>query len=338
MNQVWSKAKRYLQWVMLGGVLFFFAKAFSRHWQEVTEKLTEIDGSGIIFLGLGVTLSLLAFAWSGIVWYWTLGEFKQKLKPFWLVKLYLKTHIAKYLPGHVWHYCGRIWGVKQVGVPGEIATLSVIIEPFLMIAAALTTAIVSCLLAKEGTQNFQNFNNSGLQVLSLLGVMLIVHPQFLNPMLAIMGKFKGKKKDCPGVDLQHCRIQRYPVKLLIAELIFVAFRCSGFIFTFMALHPVAPNQLPILVSGFSLAWLAALVLPGAPGGVGVFEAAAMMILSKSFSPGVVLSVVAVFRLVTILAEAIGASLAYLDERRTKETYQLALVEERVVDREFIGLK
>jgi uncharacterized membrane protein YbhN (UPF0104 family) len=336
MNQVWSKAKRYLQWVMLGGVLFFFAKAFSRHWQEVAA--IRIDGSGMIFLGLGVTLSLLAFSWSGIVWHWTLGEFKQKLQPFWLVKLYLKTHIAKYLPGHVWHYCGRIWGVKQVGVPGEIATLSVIIEPFLMIAAALTTAIVSCQLAGEGTRDFNNFNNWGCQIISLMGVMLIVHPKFLNPALGILGKIKGKKKDCPGIDLKHYRIERYPVKLLIAELIFVTLRASGFIFTFMALHPVAPNQLPILVSGFSLAWLAALVLPGAPGGVGVFEAAAMMILSKSFSPGVVLSVVAVFRLVTILAEAIGAGLAYLDEHRTKKAYRLALVEERVVDREFVSLK
>lgn len=336
MSQVWSKVKRYLQWVMLGGVLFFFAKAFSHHWKEVAA--IRIDGSGMIFLGLGVTLSLLAFAWSGIVWYWTLKEFKQKLKPFWLVKLYLKTHIAKYLPGHVWHYCGRIWGVKQVGVPGEIATISVIIEPFLMIAAALTTAIVSCLLVRGQAIDFSNFNNGGLQVLSLLGVMMIVHPKFLNPALIILGKFKGKKKECPGVNLHHCRIERYPIKLLIAELIFVAFRCSGFIFTFIALHPVTPNQIPILISGFSLAWLAALVLPGAPGGVGVFEAAAMMILSNSFSPGVVLSVVAVFRLVTILAEAIGAGLAYLDERRSKETYQLALVEEQIVDREFIALK
>lgn len=330
MNQVWSKAKHYLQWVMLGGVIFFFAKAFSRHWQEVAA--IRIDGSGMLCLVLGVSFSLLAFAWSGVVWKLTLGEFKQKLKTFWVVKLYLKTHIAKYLPGHVWHYCGRIWGIKQVGVPGEIATLSVIIEPFLMIAAALTTAIVSSQLAGEGAKNF---NNWGLQILSLLGVMLIVHPNFLNPALGILGKFKGKKKDCPGVDLQHCRIKRYPVKLLIAELIFVAFRCSGFLFTFMALHPVAPNQIAILVSGFSLAWLAALVLPGAPGGVGVFEAAAMMILSNSFSPGVVLSVVAVFRLVTISAEALGAGLAYLDERRTKETYQLALVKERVVDGELL---
>lgn len=329
MNQMWSKVKPYLQWVMLGGVLFFFAKALSRHWQEVTA--IRIDGSGMICLGLGITFSLLAFTWSGLVWHWTLGEFKQKLKPFRVVKIYLKTIIAKYLPGHVWHYCGRIWGVKQLGVPGEIATLSVIIEPFLMIAAALTTAIVSCQLAGEGTRDFSNFNNWGLQILSLLGVMLIVHPRFLNPALGILGKFKGKKSDCPTVDVKHCRIERYPIKLLIAELIFVAFRTSGFIFTFMALHPVAPNQIVILVSGFSLAWLAALVLPGAPGGVGVFEAAAMMILSESFSPGIVLSVVAVFRLVTILAEATGAGLAYLDERRTKEAYQLALVEEPVLD-------
>jgi uncharacterized membrane protein YbhN (UPF0104 family) len=333
MNQLWSKTKHYLKWLMLGGVIFFFAQAFSRHWQEVAA--IRINGWGIVCLILGIIFTLLAFTWSGVVWKLTLGEFKQKLKTFWLIKVYLKTHIAKYLPGHVWHYCGRIWSVKQVGVPGEIATISVIIEPFLMIAAALTTAIISSQLAGKTANNWHNW---GWQILSLIGVMLILHPKFLNPALGILGKFKGKKKDSPSVDLKHYRIERYPFKLLIAELVFVALRFTGFLFTFMALHPVAPNQLALLMSSFTIAWLAALVLPGAPGGVGVFEAAAMMILSKSFSPGLVLSVVAVFRLVTILAEAIGAGLAYLDERRTKETYQLALVEGPVMDNDFMKTK
>ncbi|MBE9139168.1 UPF0104 family protein, partial [Nodosilinea sp. LEGE 07088] len=62
---------------------------------------------------------------------------------------------------------------------------------------------------------------------------------------------------------------------------------------------------------FSLAWLAGLVIPGAPGGMGVFEAIAVTLLQDTLSMGVVLSAVALYRLVGTVAEAAGAGLAIL---------------------------
>jgi glycosyltransferase 2 family protein len=63
-----------------------------------------------------------------------------------------------------------------------------------------------------------------------------------------------------------------------------------------------------------LAWLLGLILPGAPGGLGVFEATALALLDNTFSSGLILSSVAVYRVISILAEAGGAGLAVLDER------------------------
>ncbi|MGB3559771.1 MAG: hypothetical protein WBA24_14635, partial [Geitlerinemataceae cyanobacterium] len=70
---------------------------------------------------------------------------------------------------------------------------------------------------------------------------------------------------------------------------------------------------PQLVGAFSLAWLLGLILPGAPGGLGVFEVAVLALLDGSFSSGELLSAVAIYRVVSILAEVGGAGLAYLDE-------------------------
>ncbi|WP_426546971.1 hypothetical protein [Dapis sp. BLCC M126] len=66
---------------------------------------------------------------------------------------------------------------------------------------------------------------------------------------------------------------------------------------------------------FSLAWLLGLVVPGAPGGVGVFEATALTLLEQKFSPGIVLSGVAFYRLISVLAETFAAGLALLEQKK-----------------------
>jgi hypothetical protein len=144
------------------------------------------------------------------------------------------TRIAKYLPGNVWQYYGRIWAITSAGGSLGAASLSVLIEPLLMAAAALIIALTGSQLGWGDVS--PNPQTRGLQVLGLCVVLLAVHPRFL----------KGK---------------------------------------------------PTEDSAF---WI---------------EATAIALLDRYFSAGVILSVVAVFRLVSILAEATGAGLATLSERR-----------------------
>jgi len=70
------------------------------------------------------------------VWTWILYELNQPVSSSQFIQIYLKTNIAKYLPGNVWHYYGRITAAKTAGVSGSAATLSVLLEPLLMAAAA----------------------------------------------------------------------------------------------------------------------------------------------------------------------------------------------------------
>ena len=69
--------------------------------------------------------------------------------------------------------------------------------------------------------------------------------------------------------------------------------------------------MPLLFGGFSLAWLLGLVVPGAPGGVGVLEATAVSVLGTRFPMGTVLAAVTFYRLISVLAEAAGAAIAVL---------------------------
>ncbi|MDD1428411.1 UPF0104 family protein, partial [Dolichospermum sp. ST_sed9] len=80
-----------------------------------------------------------------------------------------------------------------------------------------------------------------------------------------------------------------------------------------ALNSLTWQQIPLLVGAFSCAWVLGLVVPGAPGGLGVFETTAILLLQYHFPAALVISAIALYRLMSILAETTGAALAWLNE-------------------------
>jgi uncharacterized membrane protein YbhN (UPF0104 family) len=231
--------------------------------------------------------------------------FRQPIQPLWAIQVYLWTNIAKYLPGNIWHFYGRIIAIKKVGGSLGVASLSVLLEPLLMAAAALMVAILSNWLGLINATT--NPWHLGGQIFLVSAILLGIHPLILNRLLTKLGSFKGTPSESSG---EQVRLNQYPWLPLLGELGFLLLRGWGFILTLMAFTPVKLEQIPHLLSVFSFSWLVGLVVPGAPGGLGVFEATMLSILDKSyFSPALVLSSVAAYRIISIVAELIGAGLA-----------------------------
>lgn len=304
MKKIWSLIKPYIRWVILGGTLFFIAKAFKDHWRDVAG--IRIDPQGWTMLAIALLVTLLAHTWSGWVWTWILQAFKQPIGVRWALQVYLKTNIAKYLPGNVWHFYGRISAVKGAGGSVGAASISVLLEPLLMAAAALAIALMSGALGWINTVSDSRM--WGLQILGLIVVLLGVHPRVLNP---IVQRLSRSKKVTDTGDFY---IERYPLLPLLGEMGFLGFRGTGFLFTLLALGSITPSQILPLLSAFSFAWLLGLVVPGAPGGLGVFEATAIALLDQQLPAVLILTGVALFRLVSILAELSAAALALISER------------------------
>ncbi len=305
MKKIWSSVKPYLRWVVLGGTLFFLVKAFQNNWQEVAA--IQIDSSGFIILFFALSITILAHIWAGLVWGSILKSFQQPVRYQWILPIYLKTNLAKYLPGNVWHYYGRILAVTKSGGSLEAATISVLLEPLLMTAAALIVALIASSLGLVNTKGSTGI--FALQILSLIIVCVAVHPRILNLILQLASRLKGKAAP-------NFQIKQYPLLPLLGELIFLGLRGAGFLATFTALTSVEPSQIALLFSAFSLAWVLGLVIP-TPGGLGVFETTTIALLNSHYSAGIILSVVAVFRFISILAEVIGACLGILSDRISK---------------------
>lgn len=375
------RLKRFLRWAIWGGTLFFIVQALVANWPAVREINLTFASWG--WLALAGTSALIAHSWAGWVWHWLLQLWGLPLGGFWSTRAYLLTNVAKYLPGNVWHFYGRVRAVQSTGGTLDKAVVSVVAEPLVMAVAALgvgtsASAIDYGLFSAGYTHVNQPPHQLGTQLSAQLGVQLgseplwilalflfwgvtlsCLHPRWLNPVLGSMSRLKmsgfnkirPKKRaaarpaplatdplatdPCANTSFANdpfandplvnapshaprehssLRLKHYPLKPLLGEIVFVLGRSLGFMLTMRALTPISVADCPTLVAAFSLAWLLGLVVPGAPGGIGVFEASAIALLSGQFPPALILASVACYRLVSTLAEGAGATLSWLYDR------------------------
>ncbi|HEY9808591.1 MAG TPA: lysylphosphatidylglycerol synthase domain-containing protein [Halomicronema sp.] len=302
-----SRVKPYLRWFFLGGTLFFLGKAVKDNWQEVGQ--IRITGMGWGVFGLALLVTLMAHFWSAWVWVRILVSFQQPVSAKWGMGVYLKTNVAKYLPGNIWHFYGRILAMRETGVSAGVAVLSVLIEPVLMAAAAFFVSFMGLMFVEVSKLGFWGLGKV-IFGLGVFGILVGLHPIFLNGFLRLLGRLKQKSLGKTQGDGGIFEVKAYPLGLLMGEMGFVLLRGLGFVLAVWAIFPdLDISKVPMLLGGFSLAWLLGLVVPGAPGGIGIFEATAVVLLSGFFGSGTILSAVAFYRLISVLAETLGWGLA-----------------------------
>lgn len=258
-----------------------------QHWEHVGVLVA--DPPALSFLGWAGALILVAHGWSGWLWGVLLQGLGQPVAGLWLTLVYLRTNVWKYLPGNVWHFYGRLQALRQAGVGITAASLGVGLEPLLMAAAALMVG-----LAYPTPYWPWQLLVPGL-------AMVAFQPRWIN---ALLRRYRPQGEGGLGV-----RLQGYPLVPLGGLVGFVLLRGLGFVLVIQSLQPLPLDRWPLLLSRFSLAWLVGLVVPGAPGGVGVFEAVALVLLPPEITPGAELASLALYRLVGTLVEILAALLA-----------------------------
>ena len=316
-----SMVKRILRWFLFGGILFFLAKTLKDHWQEV--RSLEITSATWPLLTIALGITLIAHIWSGWVWHLILKTIGQPRDGRWSTVVYLKTNIAKYLPGNVWHFYGRVRALQSSGSSTGAAILGVVLEPLLMAAAALGLAAICFSFVGSDRRLL------ALSLGAMVAMLMAIHPRFLNPILQKLGKSKARAQGLTVIT-STLRLRTYPWRSLLGELGFVFLRGLGFMMTIVALQSIKPSQVLPVMGAFSIAWLLGLVVPGAPGGIGVFEAVAIALLGNQLPSGLLISSVALYRLISTLAEALGAGLIWVEDRIADFMVPVAKAKKRIL--------
>jgi len=241
------------------------------------------------FLFCVLSIYLNAYAWKYIV-KWFGIEFKSNN----LVSFYVLTNILKYVPGGVWHFVERFNFIKKISNT-QIALYSTLIEPYFMLCG-------SFLLASLGL------------IFSPIYFFLTFPLVFLNRKLIYLvlkriGSLKGKVFEVlrlPNTKDQFKEkiniVSFLPIRALILEIGFVLSKFIGFYICLNTFYAINTLDIIFLLVIFSLSWSLGLVVPTAPGGVGVFEACLLFFVGKSIPQNIILICLIYFRVISTSAD------------------------------------
>ena len=323
-RRFWSRYKPWLNTALVIAIIIFVSITFERHWQEVSALQLTQQGWACLVIATGI--NLLGYIWTGQVWGYILRALGHPVASGWAIRTFLQTNIAKYLPSNLLHLYGRTLAAKNIGVPTGAASLSVILDSLLVIASGWILGLLS--VPKQGVLA------AGL---GLTLILVVIHPKILS---FFMQRLKLPFKNKSGTQ-SIPKIKKYPLDLLLGEIIYVFLRGVAFVFTVLAITTVPWDQVPRLISVYTIAWLMGYLTPGAPGGLGVYELTLIGLLDHTtdLQQAELLGAVAISRLVGTLAEMIGALTAWVDEKSLQLDRSVprcdssgALVSERESDR------
>ena len=267
--------------------VFYVAKSILAN-EEALARLTANPWSlGVVLfaslLWIGVN-GCLAMLWRGVASCVCMDVSRTKS----LTIAYL-SQIAKYLPGNVFHFAGRVWHARALGFPAKRASLATLGESLALVGVALLIG-----LPILGTLPYGKTHGLGIGIaVGAFSIALLVRRSAFERLLEGMGV---RKLEASG-----------------RSLALILFSSIGVFALQYAMFLVVASSLEIeldlgLFEGFqmiTLTWLAGFVVVGSPGGIGVREAAFALFASGAEMQSTLLLIAALMRLVSVMGDALS---------------------------------
>ncbi len=275
----------------ISSLLYFCIYFFDNIDQISFDINLERNGINLFLSYLFCVLSIYlnAYAWKYIV-KWFGKEFKSNN----LVSFYVLTNILKYVPGGIWHFVERFNFIKKISNP-QIALYSTLIEPYFMLSGSFLLASMGLIFSPL--------------YFFLIFPLLFLNRKFIFLILKILGSFKGKVFEVlrlPNAKGQFEEriniVSFFPSRALFFEIGFVLSKFIGFYICLNTFYTSNNLNIIFLLVIFSLSWSIGLVVPAAPGGIGVFEACLLLFVGKSIPENIILISLVYFRVISTSAD------------------------------------
>jgi len=259
-----------------------------------------ITSKEMLWLLWGIIFSFLSIIFNAYAWKLLINNIGCNINNLNIIKLFLATNIYKYLPGGIWHFVSR-YNTLRLELSSEKSIQSILLEPILMLVAGFIFI------------PFRGFNIFlYLLCWSSTLILLPAFRQFLIKKLIAMKakvfsntdniKYRNLTQTTPNISIR----MFYPYKPLFVEIIFVLFRSLGFLCCINAFSMGSFISHGELISSFSLAWIIGLIVPAAPGGLGVFESVILFSLGSHWPEAPLLASLLCYRLVSTISDILAA--------------------------------
>ena len=281
-------------WITIISIAFLIASIFSN-----LDKLQEVDinRNHFIWLFLGVITTSTSIIINGLAWKtlvnW-IGTGGIKIN---YLRIFIETNVYKYVPGGVWHFVGRVKELNAY-MPYKKSLISVLLEPLLMLVSSLILIPLSGI-------------NKWLSIICFFS-LLVFHPLLINPVYKRLQLFKASQIEdaLPNSAISNSslnieiRDSGYPLFPLLVEIGFILMRFGGFWCCLNAFSIHGAVSLNQWIGYFALAWGVGLVVPAAPGGLGVFESVFLIRVADSIPAAPLIASLLCYRIISTISDFI----------------------------------
>jgi glycosyltransferase 2 family protein len=243
---------------------------------------------------------LLASGWAAVVWTYMARTFGARLDWRTGVKVYATSNLGKYLPGKVGHVVARVYLAQERGVPVAIGTTAAVVDIVLYIAAALAFAALALptFLPAYGT------SSALVAAAAVLVGLALLHPAVLNRVLGPLAR------RLPGGTRFHLQCGYGTILWLFALYVgLIAITTLGMLLSIAALQSLSAGTFASLGAIYGVSYLAGLIFPLAPNGIGIREGVMSAMLQGTVPVAVGVAASVLFRVLQVGAEALVALIA-----------------------------
>jgi hypothetical protein len=275
----------------------------------VREALHQADGLGSLRITSGAVLAsilivavviggaaLYAVAWRGLL---TASGAHLPFSTAYVIMV--RSAIAKYLPGNVFQFLARAALARACGIPLEAIVVSTAVETILILIGALAVASwglprVASLVPHLGATPVW------IILAALLGALATAAAvsrwrRALGAWLAARASYFAPRRAGPVVATTILELAALGACLALLN---------------ATLWPGAPSVSWVdFASGFSAAWIAGFVVPGAPGGIGIREFVLYGLLGRQLGTTHAAQLFLLARLLTTAADLAAFGISYL---------------------------
>lgn len=301
-NRLWHGVQVVAGLVIVG----FVARYVIANWGEVRGADLDWHVSVPLLSAAIVTLwavfALLADAWRRMVAAWgrSLG---------WLdgASIWLLSSMAKYVPGKVWTLAGMAVMAERRGVPAWAATGSAVLLQVLSLGTGALVVAGAGLLAGTAPGGVGTTTLLAVAGGSVAITLLALWPPFTRRLMAAVA---------PAADLTHIPGLAIVGQGALANTIAWVGHGTAFWLIARGTLPGTGLGLAESVAAYTASYVAGVIAPFAPGGLGVREGILVVALRQHTGLAGALALAAVARLVTTVAEVAAAVPFLLRTRKT----------------------
>lgn len=289
-------------WITVFSFSFIF-RYFLINKEEILS--VSLNNNQYILLLLSLIFTILSVFANALAWSELFNSLEIKVERRKLISIHINSNLKKYIPGNIWHFIDRIRILKKEINPSKIL-YPIAIEPILMLASSLIFVPI--------------YNFSFYKLVFFIPVIFISN-KINNKLINFLKTSLLKKifKIVPSIDKNLFSItenqykQKILIKPFLIENLFVILRFIGFYICFKTFIN-SDIEIYQILSCFTFAWVAGLVIPGAPGGVGVFESLILILFNRQDINAELLIVLLFYRFLATLADVVSPIIIQLSKK------------------------